>query len=84
MFMDLPCRECLVGPICSELCPPIIDMKSKIIKRINLKLFSCSFCGGGTIVGHYILDPSIDVRCVRCNVSKRYNLPQILRRWEWV
>ena len=82
--MDIPCRECIVGPVCSELCPSIIDRKSEIIKRINLKLFSCSRCGRGTIISHYIIHPRIEVSCPTCHVSSRYSLPQLLQKWKWV
>jgi len=82
--MDLPCRECIVGPVCSELCPPIVDMKSEIIKRVRLKLYPCSFCGGGIIIMHYIISPLIEVSCTTCHVILRYNLPQLLQKWKWV
>lgn len=82
--MDLPCRECIVVSVCSELCPPIEDMKEKIIERIGLNLYSCSFCGGRTLITHYIISPLIQTSCTTCHAILRYNLPQLLQKWKWV
>ncbi len=81
--MDLPCRECIVVSVCSELCPSIQDMKTDIIKRIGLRLFMCSFCGGRTLISHYIIHPRVEISCETCHVVLRYDLPQLLQKWKW-
>ena len=82
--MDIPCRECIVAPVCSELCPLISDKKDEIMERVSLKLHPCLFCGGSTIITHYIIAPLIEVSCRLCHVSSRYSLPQLLQKWKWI
>jgi len=81
--MDLPCKECIVVPMCSELCPSIINMKRKIIKQIVLRLRTCSFCGGDRVIGHNNSNSWIEVFCSVCYGRLRFRLPQLLRKWEW-
>ncbi len=81
--IDLPCRECIVVPMCSELCPSIIDMKTEIIKQVRSRLGICLLCGVGTIIGHHNSNSWIEVYCPVCYERLRFRLPKLLQKWEW-